>query len=238
MDVQALLLALKSYQTFNPSGWVGIYRVLPMWAGLACCVLGLALLLFGGGKVLFRVVAGPIGALMGYLWTGVVATRLGFTDLDPRLPSASAAVLLALGFAFPPAITFLGVGLPLGLIAGQIAGQSDFMLGFAPALIIGGSVGAVLHRVVASVVASAAGAWLLVIGALAALHQFGGVVAAVARQPWGVIIAAVLFAIAGSVYQIAVRPSPEEQEKLRAEREQRKRREEEQRRLEKRWGVK
>jgi len=238
MDVQALLLALKSYQTFSPSGWVGIYRVLPMWAGLACCVLGLLLLLFGGGKVLFRVVAGPIGAVMGYLWTSVVATRLGFTELDPRLPSAAAAVLLALGFAFPPAITFLGVGVPLGLVAGQIAGQSDFMLGFAPALIIGGLVGAVLHRVVASVVASAAGAWLLVIGALAALHQFGGVVAAVARQPWGVIIAAVLFAIAGSIYQIAVRPSPEEQEKLRAEREQRKRREEEQRRLEKRWGVK
>ncbi len=238
MDIQPLLLGLKSYQTFNPSGWVGIYRLLPMWAGIALAVLGLLLLLFGGGKVLFRVVAGPIGAIMGYVWTGVVTTKLGFTGLDPRLPSIVAAALLALGFLFPPAISFLGIGLPLGLLAGEIAGQNDFMLGFAPALIIGGMVGAVLHRVVASVVASAVGAWLLVIGALAALHQFGGVVAAVANQPWGVIIAAALFAIAGSVYQIAVRPSPEEQEKQRAEREQRKLREAEQRRLEKRWGVK
>lgn len=238
MDFQALLLALKTYQTFNPSGWVGIYRVLPMWAGIACCVLGLLLLLFGGERVLFRVVAGPLGAVMGLLWTGVVLTRLGMTDLDPRLPSGVAAALLALGFLFPPAITFLGIGLPLGLVAGEIAGANDFMLGFGPAFILGGCVGAFLHRVVASVVASAAGAWLLVIGALAALHQFGGVVAAVASQPWGVIIAAVLFAIAGSVYQLLVRPSPEEIEKARAEREKQRVREEEQRRLEKRWGVK
>jgi hypothetical protein len=238
MNFQALLQALKTYQTFNPSGWVSLYKLLPMYAGIACGVLGLLMLLFGGGKVLFRIVAGPIGALMGYLWTPVVIAKLGLSDVDPRMPSIAAAVLLVLGFLFPPAVTFVGVGLPVGLLAGQIAGQSDFLLGFAPGLIIGGLVGALLHRVLSSVVASVVGAWLLVIGALAALHQFGGVVAAVASQPWGVIIAAVLFAIAGSVYQIAVRPSPEEQEKLRAEREQRKLREAEQRRLEKRWGVK
>ncbi|XXF76711.1 hypothetical protein P2318_27185 [Myxococcaceae bacterium GXIMD 01537] len=238
MDFQALLLALKTYQTYNPSGWVGIYRVLPMWAGIACCVLGLLLLLFGGGKLLFRIVAGPVGAVLGYLWTGVVTAKLGLTNLDPRLPSGVALGLLGLGFIFPPAITFLGVGLPLGLAAGQIAGQADFLLGFVPGLVLGGLAGALLHRVVASVVASAVGAWLLVIGALAALHQFGGVVAAVANQPWGVIIAAALFALAGSVYQIAVRPSPEEQEKIRAEKEKEKRKLAEQRALEKRWGVK
>ncbi len=98
--------------------------------------------------------------------------------------------------------------------------------------------GAVLHRVVGAVVASLVGAWLLIIGALAALHQFGGLVAAVANQPWGVLIAAALFALAGSVYQIAVRPSPEEQERLRAEKERLKLRKAEQKALEKRWGAK
>jgi large-conductance mechanosensitive channel len=237
MEFEALLLALKSYQTYNPSGWVGLYRVLPMWAGIAACVLGLLLLLFGGGRVLFRVVAGPIGAVLGYVWTPIIIAKLGLTGVDPRMPSMAAAVLLVLGFLFPPSITFVGVGLPLGLIAGQIAGN-DFLLGFAPAFIIGGLIAAILHHIVSSVVSSAVGAWLLVIGALAALHQFGGLVTAVANQPWGVIIAAALFAVAGSVYQIAMRPSPEEQEKLRAERAQMKQRQAERRALEKRWGAK
>ena len=59
-----------------------------------------------------------------------------------------------------------------------------------------------------------------------------------ANQPWGVIIAAGLFALAGSVYQIAVRPSPEEMDKIRAEKERLKLRKAEQQALEKRWGVK
>lgn len=235
--MERFLQALKAYQTFDPSGWVNIYRLLPMWAGIVCGVLGLVLLLAGGGRM-FRVVAGPVGAVIGLMWTGTVTQKLGLGGLDPRMPTFVAAGLMALGFLFPPAITFLGVGVPLGLVAGQIAGPSDFLLGFAPGFIIGGVVGALLHRPVSTVVASAVGGWLLVIGALAALHQFGGLVTAVASRPWGVIIAAILFAIAGSVYQLAVRPSPEDADKQRAERERLKLRQAEQRALEKRWGVK
>jgi hypothetical protein len=62
--VEAFFEALKAYQTYNPQGWVGLYRVLPMWAGILFCVLGLSLLLFGGGRA-FRLVAGPVGALIG-----------------------------------------------------------------------------------------------------------------------------------------------------------------------------
>ena len=236
--MEGLLQALKAYQTFNPSGWVGIYRLLPMWAGIVCCVVGVTLLLAGGGR-LFRLLAGPIGAVLGLMWTGVVLTKLGLTDpVGGRLPTIVAAVLLALGFLFPPAITFLGLGVPLGLVAGQIAGPQDFLLGFAPGFILGGLVGALLHRPVSALVASAVGAWMLVIGALAALHQFGGLVAAVASRPWGVIVAAGLFAVAGAVYQLAVRPSPEDADKQRAERERLQQRQAEQRALEKRWGVK
>ncbi|RKH71255.1 hypothetical protein [Corallococcus aberystwythensis] len=235
--MDGFLQALKAYQTFNPSGWVGIYRLLPMWVGVVVALVGLVLLLAGGGK-LFRAVAGPVGAVLGLLWTGAVTQRLGMVDLDPRLPTLVAAALMALGFLFPPAVTFVGVGVPLGLLAGQIAGPSDFLLGFGPGFIVGGLVGAILHRQVSGIVASAAGAWLLVIGALAALHQFGGVVEAVASRPWGVIIAALLFALAGSIYQLAVRPSPKESDQQKAEKQRLKQRQAEQQALEKRWGVK
>lgn len=237
--MEALLQALKSYQEYNPPGWVGIYRLLPMWAGIACCALGLTLLLVGGGRA-FRLVAGPLGAIMGLAWTPVVASKFGLPpgSYDPRLPSLVAAMLAIVGFLAPPGITFLGVGIPLGLVAGQIAGQEDFLLGFIPVLLLGGVAGAFLHRAVGAIASSVVGAWLLVIGALAALHTFGGLVTAVANQPWGVIIAAGLFALAGSVYQIAVRPSPEEMDRIRAEKERLKLRKAEQKALERRWGVK
>ena len=233
--MDSYLEALKAYQTFNPAGWVAIYRLLPMWAGLVCCVLGLGLLLFGGGRI-FRVLAGPMGALIGLGWTGVLLTKFGVAG-DPRLPTATAAVLTVLGFLFPPAIVYLGVGIPIGLLGGQIAGPNDFLIGFAPGLILGGLVAAVLHRHVSAILASMMGGWLLVLGAMAALHQFGGLVSAMASQPWGLIIAAGLFAIAGSVYQIAVRPSPEEAERQQAERQRLKVRQAEQKALEKRWSA-
>jgi hypothetical protein len=228
---------LKAYQEFNPRGWVSLYLLLPMWAGIVCCALGLLLLLFGGGRA-FRLVAGPVGALVGLVMTPVVAPKLGMTSMDARLPSLAAAAMAVLGFAFPPSIAFLGVGVPLGLLAGQLAGPADFFLGFVPTLLISGLVAALLHRVVGAIVSSVVGAWLLVIGALAALQSFRGLVTAMATQPWGVIIAAALFALAGSVYQIAVRPSPEEADRLRAEKERLKRRRDEEKALERRWGVK
>ncbi|MCY1081316.1 hypothetical protein [Archangium lansingense] len=233
--MDSYLEALKAYQTFNPAGWVAIYRLMPMWAGIVSCVIGLGLLLFGGGRI-FRIIAGPMGALIGLGWTSVLLTKFGVAG-DPRLPAAAAAVLAALGFIFPPAIVYLGVGIPIGLLGGQIAGPNDFLVGFAPGLILGGLVAAVLHRHVSAILASILGGWLLVIGAMAALHQFGGLVSAMASQPWGIIIAAGLFAIAGSVYQIAVRPSPEEAERQHAERQRLKIRQAELKATEKRWSA-
>lgn len=235
--MDAFLQAIRKYQEFDPQGWVGLYRVLPVWAGIVACVLGLGLLLFGGGRA-FRFVAGPVGAILGLSCTSLVAGKLGLTELDPRLPTLVAAVLAILGFVFPPAIAFVGVGIPLGLLAGRIAGPEEFLVGFIPTFLISGVVAILLHRIVGAIVASLVGAWLLVIGALSALHQFGGLVTAVANQPWGVIIAAGLFALAGSVYQIAVRPSPEEMDQIRAEKERLRMRKAEQKALERRWGVK
>ncbi|WP_434382843.1 hypothetical protein [Melittangium boletus] len=234
--MDAYIEALKAYQTFNPAGWVALYRVLPMWAGIVCGALGLVLLLMGGGR-LFRLVAGPLGALIGLAWTGVLLARFSLNGMDPRLPTLAAAVLAAVGFIFPPAIIYLAVGIPLGLLGGEIAGPNDFILGFAPGLILGGLVAVVLSRPMSAIISSCLGAWLLVIGGMAALHHFSGLVGALARQPWGIVLAAALFAVAGSIYQILVRPSPEEVEKQQAERQRLKKRKEEQRAMEKRWDV-
>jgi hypothetical protein len=92
-------------------------------------------------------------------------------------------------------------------------------------------VGVMLRRQVAAILSSMLGAWLLVIGALAALHPFGGLATAMASQPWGLIVAAGLFALAGSVYQIAVRPSQE------LERQRAMLRKTEQTALETRWSA-
>src|SRR5689334_1778013 len=115
-----------------------------MWAGLVACVVGLVLLLFGGGR-LFRALAGPLGALIGLGWTGVLAAKLGF-PLDPRLPMGAAAVLALLGFVLPPTVVYVGVGIPVGLLGGEIAGSSDYLIGFVPGFLLGGVVAVLLHR--------------------------------------------------------------------------------------------
>lgn len=226
--------ALSAYRTFNPAGWVAAYKLIPLWAGAVLIAVGVLFLVFGGGKP-FRFVAAPIGAAIGYLWTPMIAGRLGVSLQPDALAFAGAAFLGVMGAVFPPGLVFFAVGVPAGLIAGQFM-EGDWMLGFAPACFIAGIAAAIGHRVIASVVASLVGAWLLVLGMLSALNSFGTVVAMVAQQPWGVIIAAVLFAMAGSIYQIAVRPSPEEQEKLNVERALAKKKEEERKAAEKRWG--
>lgn len=233
--MKPLLEALGTYRSLNPAGWVSVYQHLPMMAGLVLVAVGLFLLLFGGGR-LFRVVAGPVGAIIGLLWTPVVMMKLGLGEPQPVLTYAVALVLAIAGIALPASTTFLAFGIPIGLAAGQLAGASDFLLGFGPGFLVGGLAAALMHRSVAAVASSVVGGWLLVIGLLSSLAQLGTVVTQVAHQPWGVVLAAVLFAIAGSIYQIAVRPSPEEAARLKAERHLLKKRADEKKALERRWG--
>jgi hypothetical protein len=226
---------VSAYRSFDPAGWVSLYRHLPMWGGIIAVAVGVVLLLFGGGKA-FRLVAGPIGAVAGSLWAPVIVGKLGITGAEGRVGVIAAVLLAGIGFAFPPGVVFFAFGLPAGLFAGEMAGSADWLLGFVPAFLLVGALAAAVHRHIGAVAASLAGAWLLVIGMLAALHQVGGLVEAVASQPWGVIVAAALFAVAGSVYQLAVRANPEEAEALRLERLRAKKKLEEKKALEKRWA--
>ncbi len=227
--------ALHAYRTFDPSGWVSVYRLLPVWAGLVLAALGLVLLLFGGGRF-FRLVAGPLGLVVGALWGAAVLPRLGLPLPESKVLPAVALGMAVLGFAFPPAIVFLAVGLPLGFFAGQLAGDSEFALGFAPAFLLSGAVAAVFHRPIASVVSAVAGAWALVLGLLAALHSAGSLSQTVASYPAAVLATAVLLATGGAFYQLAVRPSPEQAEQRAVEQARTRKREQEKRALEERWA--
>ncbi len=227
--------ALSSYRTFDPAGWVLAYRLLPIWAGALLAVLGGLLLVMGGGRF-FRLVAGPLGVVVGTLWGATVFSRLGLTWPQAPVTAGSALVLGALGFAFPPALVFFAVGLPLGLFAGELAGTADFALAFVPTFVLTGALAAVFTRYIGSVVSSVAGAWCLVLGLLGVLHPVGTLSATVAAQPLGVLIGAGLFATAGSIYQLAIRPSPEEAERRAREKAQARRRQDEKAALEKRWA--
>lgn len=232
---QSLERLLEAYRTFDPVRWVAAYELLPPWGGVVAIVLGIALLLAGGGR-LFRVVAGPLGALVGVLWVYPVLSRLGVTVAKETLLPVAAATLAVLGLALPPSAVFFAFGLPAGMLAGELAGPSEWLLGFLPGLLVVGTVASIFTRQVGAVASSILGAWILVLGVLSALRHFGGLSSVASAKPYGILGAAAIFALAGCAYQLVVKPSPEEEAALKAQRLQQKQRRAEKKSLEKRWA--
>lgn len=232
--MEQLERAFEPYRHLDPVGWVGVFRFLPVWGGLVAVVLGVLMLLFGGRR-LFRLVAGPLGAVIATVWAGVLATRLGFGSSARVITTGASFTLLGLGLLYPPVVVFFAFGVPVGLLGGQLAGQADWLLGFVPGFIVGGAVGVVMHRVVGAVLSALVGAWVAVLGLMAALSPFLAPVGWLAGNPIAVLSIAGCFGIAGIVYQLFVRPSPEEAEKLKHEKFLNKKRAKEQKEQEARW---
>lgn len=226
---------LQAYRTLDPEGWLQLYRVFPMGIGILLVVLGVLLLLWGGVPRYYRIVAGPLGAWAGAVWLPVALGHFGMPP-SAAVPVVCAAVLGVAGVLYPAVTVFFACGLPAGLLLGGAVGSSDWALGFLPAFLLVGGLAASMQRPLAAVTASMTGAWLLVLGLLSSLHQVGGLVSAMVSQPWGVVVAAALFATSGAVFQLAVRPSDEEAQKLAAEKAKAKRAREEKKALEKRWA--
>jgi len=101
---------------------------------------------------------------------------------------------------------------------------------------VGGAIGVVLQRGVAALLSSALGAWAFVLGILAALNPLVPAVGNLATSPVPILSVAGCLTLAGVVYQLFIRPSPEEAEKRRRERASSKRRDKENAALEKRWS--
>jgi hypothetical protein len=233
--VEQLERAFEPYRHVDPVGWVNVFRFIPVWGGLLAVALGVTMLLFGGRR-LFRLVAGPLGAVIATVWAGVLAQRLGFGASARAITTVASVGLLAAGLLYPPIVVFFAFGVPVGLLGGQLAGNADWLLGFIPGFMVGGAVGVVMHRLVGAVLSAAVGAWVAVLGLLAVLNPFLSAVGWLAGNPIAVLSIAGCFAVAGVVFQLFVRPSEEEVEKRRHEKFLQKKRAKELAEQEKRWA--
>lgn len=233
--METLQSALEPYRHLDPVGWVGAFRFLPVWGGLVAAAVGVLMMLFGGRR-LFRIVAGPLGAAIGGIWAATIAARMGFGSAAKQVSLVATFGLFGLGLIYPPIVVFFTFGVPAGLLAGQLAGPTDWLLGFGPGFMLGGAMGVVMHRLVGAILSAAVGAWALVLGLMAALNPFLGAIGWLASNPIAVLSIAGCFAIAGMVFQIFVRPSEEEAQKLKHEKFLKKKREKEEKEQEARWA--
>lgn len=233
--METLERAFEPYRHLDPIGWLGVFRFLSVPVGLAVALAGGTLLLYGGRR-LFRLVAGPLGALLALLWAGALASRLGFGSVQRQVTLVATFALLGTGLLVPSVVIFVAFGVPAGLLAGHVAGPADWLLGFAPGFLAGGAVGAVLHRLVAAVLSSAIGAWAFVVGAMATLAPFLASVERLARAPAIALGVAGCLATAGTIYQLAIRPSPEEAERRRRAKPTRKPKDKDAAEPERRWS--
>lgn len=234
--MEKLLTAFEPYRHVDPAGWVAIFRQVPPPLGGAAVVLGVIMLLFGSGH-LFRVVAAPLGAFIGATWSAPLLARFGVKLPEAQVTSVAALALGGAGLVFPPVVIFLAFGVPAGLLGGQLVGPTDWLLGFAPGFLVGGAAGVIFHREVASVLAAAFGAWMLVEGLLAALQGVApGLVGFCASNPVPTLALVGCVAVAGAAYQLFIRPSPEDRARQKLDRAEAKQRAAEQQALEKRWS--
>ena len=202
MSSALLADALSVFRTADPAVWLSLSTRLPWPLAVAAILLGGFLLVVGGGKA-FRVIAAPVGALLGLLWGGALAGPLGLGDSETALAVGLAAVLFGVGIFAPSVVVAIAFGAPVGLAFGELVGNTGFLLGFVPAALLAGAVAAVLHRALRVLVAASTGAALLLLGLLRLLQGVHPV-AELARTHAGWVLAgAGAVAFAGAVVQLA-----------------------------------
>jgi hypothetical protein len=194
--------ALSVFRTPDPAAWLSLATRLPLALALLATVLGALLLLAGGGKA-FRVIAAPLGALLGLLWGEALAGPLGLGGNETALALGAALVLFGLVALAPSVVVAIAFGAPVGLAFGGLVGNTGFLLGFVPAALLAGAVAAVLHRPLRVLVAAAMGGALLLLGALRLLQNVPAVAALAKNHATWLLAAAAAVAFAGAVVQLA-----------------------------------
>jgi hypothetical protein len=194
--------ALSVFRTPDPAAWLSLATRLPFLLAVAAAALGAFLLMAGGGKA-FRVIAAPVGALLGLLWGEALAGPLGLAGNETALAIGAAAVLFGIGALAPSVVVAIAFGAPVGLAFGGLVGNTGFLLGFVPAALLAGSVAAVLHRPLRVLVAATTGAALLLLGLLRVLQGFPAVGAMAKGHAVWLLVAAGTVAFAGAVVQLA-----------------------------------
>jgi hypothetical protein len=202
MNSGLLADALSVFRTLDPVAWLSLSTRLPWPVAAGAVLLGGFLLAVGGGKA-FRVIAAPVGALLGLLWGGALAGPVGLAGSETALALGSALLLFGIGALAPSAVVAIAFGAPVGLAFGGLVGNTGFLLGFVPAALLAGAVAAVLHRPLRVLVAASTGAALLLLGLLRLLQGVPAV-AELARAHAGWLLAAAgVVAFAAAVVQLA-----------------------------------
>lgn len=232
--MSSLSEALEPYRHLDPPGWVGLYEQLSVPAAVSAVSIGALLLFLGGGR-LFRVLAGPLGALAAVLWAAVLTQRFGFSAYEREATIGAAVVLAGLGLMFPPVAIAFAVGVPSGLAVAGLVPPRDWLLGFAPGFIVGAALGALFQGALRAIVASVVGAWVLMLGLLRLAAAVVSV-DAVAKEPVGCLAAAAVLAVGGMTYQLYIRLSPEVRAERKRARAVKKKMDSEQKAAEKRWA--
>jgi hypothetical protein len=194
--------ALSVFRTPDPAAWLSLAGRLPLALALLATVLGAFLLVAGGGKA-FRIIAAPVGALLGLLWGEALAGPLGLAGNETALAIGAALVLFGIGVLAPSVVVAIAFGAPVGLAFGGLVGNTGFLLGFVPAALLAGAVAAVLHRPLRVLVAAAMGGALLLLGALRLLQGVPAVTALARNHAVWLLAAAGAVAFAGAVVQLA-----------------------------------
>jgi len=202
VNFSVLTDAFGVFRTSDPAAWLSFPARLPWGLALAAVLLGAFFLVAGGGKA-FRVIAAPVGALLGLFWGEALAGPLGLSGSETALAAGSALVLFGIGALAPSVVVAIAFGAPVGLAFGELVGNTGFLLGFVPAALLAGAVAAVLHRALRVLVAATSGAVLLLLGGLRLLQGVPAVAALARTHPIWLLCAAGALAFAGAVVQLA-----------------------------------
>ena len=164
--------------------------------------VGVATALFGSGMA-FRVVIAPVGAVAGVLLGPNIAALTHFKSGQCSLAAAGALGLA--GALYPPILVFGVCGGLGGLVGSIFSGPDDFWLGFIVGFMVLGSSSLFALRVVESGVSGLVGGILMMWGAMRLLSLTKTFVGMPSLAFGAVGIAA----LAGMIFQLKIRRTPE-----------------------------
>jgi hypothetical protein len=202
LSLGPLVDVLSAFRTPDPVAWLAAAARLPWPVAALAAVVGAFLVAAGGGRA-FRILAAPLGALLGLLGGEALAGPLGLLGNETALAVGAATVLFVMGALAPSVLVAIAYGVPVGLAFGGLVGKTGFLLGFIPAALLAGAVAAVLHRPLRVLLAAAAGATLLLLGLLGLLHRVPAVAEFQRTHAVWLLAVAGAVAFAGAVVQLA-----------------------------------
>jgi len=189
-----------NYGQWSLQAWLETLFYWPLWGAALAIALGLCFLTVGQGFV-FRLVAALMGAVIGFAWSKPVIHQLALPDFA-NSEQVYAVLLGIVGLSIPEAVLFLILAIPAAFACVAYLGLKNPLLGFVPAFLVGGALGLILKNHIRAFIASALGAWMLVLGILASFYRLGWISNRVLENPWAILGAIALLALSGTFFQL------------------------------------